>query len=70
MPGFVRPFMFQMLGSFCDSRSRDEVKAFGATKVQQLGTGELEYLRSVESIEICMAQKAAHGDEFKALLAP
>ena len=70
MPAFVRPFMFQMLESFCDSRSRDEVKAFGATKVKQLGTGELEFRRSVESIEICMAQKAAHGDEFKALLAP
>jgi phage host-nuclease inhibitor protein Gam len=62
--------MFQMLESFCDSKSRDEVKAFGATKVQQLGTGELEFRRSVESIEICMAQKAAHGGEFKALLAP
>jgi hypothetical protein len=70
MPGFVHPFMFQMLEPFCDSRSRDEVKAFGAAKVRQLGTGELEFRRSVESIEICMAQKAAHGDEFRALLAP
>ena len=69
MPGFFQPFMFQMLESFCDSRSRDEVKAFGATKVKQLGTGELEFRRSVESIEICMAQKAAHKEEFKALLA-
>lgn len=70
MPGFVQPFLFQLLQPFCDSRSRDEVKAFGATKVKQLGTGELEFRRSVESIEICMAQKAAHEQEFKALLAP
>ncbi len=70
MPGFVRPFMFQMLEPFCDSRSRDDVKAFGTTKVRQLGTGELEFQRAVESIAICTAQKAAHQDEFKALLAP
>jgi aminopeptidase N len=70
MPGFFRPFIFQMLQPFCDSESRDEVKAFGAAKVRQLGTGELEFRRSVESIEICMAQKAAHGDDFKALLIP
>lgn len=70
MPGFVRPFMFQMLEPFCDSRSRDDVKAFGTTKVRQLGTGELEFQRAVESIAICTAQKAAHQDEFKALVAP
>jgi hypothetical protein len=70
MPGFLHPFMFQMLESFCDSRSRDEVKAFGAAKVKQLGTGELEFQRAVESIDICAAQKAAHQDEFKTLLAP
>jgi len=70
MPGFLHPFIFQMLESFCDPSSRDEVNAFGATKVKQLGTGELEFQRAVESIDICMAQKAAHQDEFKMLLAP
>jgi aminopeptidase N len=70
MPGFIHPFIFQMLEPFCDSRSRDEVRAFGATKVRQLGTGELEFQRAVESIDICIAQKAAHEDEFKTLLAP
>jgi len=70
MPGFVHPFMFQLLDPFCDSRSRDEVKEFGAKKVKQLGTGELEFQRAVESIAICTAQKAAHQDEFKVLLGP
>jgi Peptidase family M1 domain/Peptidase M1 N-terminal domain/ERAP1-like C-terminal domain len=70
MPGSVQPFIFLLLEPFCDSSSRDEVKAFGATKVRQLGTGEFEFRRSVESIEICMAQKAAHAGDFKALLAP
>ena len=70
MPGFLHPFMFRMMGPFCDAGSRDEVNAFGATKVKQLGTGELEFQRAVESIDICMAQKAAHQDEFKALLTP
>jgi aminopeptidase N len=70
MPGFLQSFIFQMLEPFCDSKSRGEVDAFGAAKVRQLGTGELEFRRAVESIEICMAQKAAHQDEFKALLAP
>jgi hypothetical protein len=70
MPGSVHPFMLQLLEPFCDSRSRDEVKTFGATKVRQLGAGELEFQRAVESIAICTAQKAAHQEEFKALLAP
>jgi hypothetical protein len=70
MPSLLQPYVFQLLEPFCDSKSHDEVKAFGATKVKQLGTGELEFQRAVESIEICMAQKAAHADEFKALLAP
>jgi aminopeptidase N len=70
MPGFLHPFIFLMLEPFCDSSSRDEVNAFGAMKVKQLGTGELEYQRAVESIDICMAQKAAHQDEFKALAVP
>ena len=70
MPGFLHPFIFQMLGPFCDSSSRDEVTAFGMTKVRQLGAGELELRRAVESIEICAAQKAAHQHEFEALLAP
>jgi hypothetical protein len=70
MPGFVHPFMLQLLEPFCDSRSHDEVKAFGSSKVKQLGTGELEFQRAVESIAICTSQKAAHQNEFRALLAP
>jgi aminopeptidase N len=70
MPGFLHPFIFRMLEGFCDSTSRDEVKAFGTKKVKQLGTGELEFQRAVESIDICTAQKAAHQGEFTALLAP
>ena len=70
MPAFLQPYIFQMLEPFCDSSSRNEVSAFGATKVRQLGSGELEFRRAVESIDICIAQKAAHQDEFKTLLAP
>lgn len=70
MPSLLHPFIFQMLEPFCDSSSRNEVNAFGATMVKRLGTGELELQRAVESIDICIAQKAAHQDEFKTLLAP
>mgnify|MGYP001421911128 CR=1 FL=1 len=70
MPAIVHPFVFQMLESFCDSSTRSEVNAFGAAKVKQLGAGELEFQRALESIDICIAQKAAHQDEFRTLLAP
>ena len=69
VPAFVYPFTFQLLGVFCDTTSGDEARAFGQAKVRQLGTGELELQRAMESVAICTAQKAAHLRDFEALTA-
>ena len=67
LPGFVKPFIFQMLQSFCDPQSREQVKAFGEGKARQIGTGELEVARAVEAIDLCVALKAQHQSEFAEL---
>jgi len=45
------------------------VKEFSDLKVRELGAGELEAGRTVESIGLCTALKAAHAAEFASLAA-
>jgi hypothetical protein len=66
---FARPFLLQLGGQFCDPAAQAQVKAFGEAKVREIGGGELEVGRTVESIGLCAALKAAHAAELEALVA-
>jgi aminopeptidase N len=67
LPGFVKPYVFTFAGSACDMVTRGELAKIGADKVKQFGGGQLELDRSLESIDLCIAQKAAHAAEFREL---
>ncbi|MGE0582231.1 MAG: M1 family aminopeptidase [Steroidobacteraceae bacterium] len=66
---FAKPFLLQLGGQFCDPAAQAQVRDFGEAKVREIGAGELEVGRTVESIGLCAALKAAHGAEFEALVA-
>jgi hypothetical protein len=67
LPGFVKPYVFTFAGAACDTTTRGELAKIGAEKVKQLGGGQLELDRALESIDLCIAQKAAHAAEFREL---
>ena len=68
LPGFNQPAAFQLPGEFCDARQREEVEAFLNPRSQTLGIGALELARSLERIDLCVAQKAGHADDIRAAL--
>ena len=69
VPGFAKPFLLQLAAPFCDAAAEAQVKEFSDLKVRELGAGELEAGRTVESIGLCTALKAAHAAELDALVA-
>jgi aminopeptidase N len=68
LPGFDQPVAFTLPGEFCDARQRDEVEALLKSRSQTLGIGALELARSLERIDLCIAQKAGHADDIRATL--
>jgi aminopeptidase N len=66
---FARPFLLQLGGQSCDVAAQAEMQAFGAARVREMGSGELEVGRTVESIGLCAALRAAHAAEFGELVA-
>jgi hypothetical protein len=64
----VQTFFFEQPGEFCDAAHRANVEKTLAPKVAQLTMGDLELARSLEQIDLCIAQKAAHRAEFAAAL--
>jgi aminopeptidase N len=67
VPDFARPYLFHLPAPFCDAARQREVNAFGDRKIRELGAGQLEVDRTVESIDLCVALKGHHSSEFKAM---
>jgi aminopeptidase N len=68
LPGFARPYAFESPAGFCDSTHRAEVEKFLAPEVRKLGMGELEFARTLERIDLCVALRQAHAKDIDAAL--
>jgi alanyl aminopeptidase len=55
-------------GAFCDVESRDRYKAFFAPLVDQYSGAPRNFAQALESIDLCIAQKAAQESSVKAFL--
>jgi len=58
----------QVGGSYCDAGSRDELKAFLAPKVAQFVGAQRTLDQTIESIDLCIAIKAAQGPSVEKFL--
>ncbi len=68
LPGFAQEATFQFPDGFCDTTHRKELEAFLTPKSRELGMGELELARTLERIDLCVAQKEGHAADFRAAL--
>ena len=68
MPDYALAYVLELPGSFCDSAHRAQIAAALTPKVRELGMGELELARALESIDLCVALKQAHAGDIRAAL--
>jgi aminopeptidase N len=68
LPGFAQPVTFQYPETFCDSATRRQLEEFLTPKSREMGMGALELARSLEHIDLCVAQKSAHAADIRAAL--
>jgi hypothetical protein len=69
LPGFARTATFDPVSAFCDAPHRASVEQYLTPKVRELGTGELELARALESIDLCVALKKWHSRDIATALA-
>jgi aminopeptidase N len=69
LPGFARTATFDPVSVFCDAPHRASVEQYLTPKVRELGTGELELARALESIDLCVALKKSHSRDIATTLA-
>lgn len=67
LPGFSQPRLIEIAQGFCTPEQRADVAAFFPAWVEKLGGGKLELERTLESIDLCIARKSAHGAELASL---
>jgi aminopeptidase N len=68
LPGFAQAATFQFPDGFCDSAHRKELETFLTPKTRELGMGELELARTLERIDLCVAQREGHAADIRAAL--
>jgi aminopeptidase N len=64
----VQIFAVAATGAFCDAEHRARVEKTLKPIVAELTVGDLELARSLEQIDLCVAQKNAHRAEFASAL--
>lgn len=67
LPGFSQPRLIEIAQGFCTPEQRADVASFFPAWIAKLGGGKLELERTLESIDLCLARKAAHGAELASL---
>jgi alanyl aminopeptidase len=67
-PGIFKARYFQLLEPFCDAPNREQIASRLQDEVRKLGAGELEMQRTLEGIDLCIAQRAALGPSVSAAL--
>jgi len=68
LPGFAQPVTFEFPATFCDKQRRQDLEAFLGPKSKALGMGALELARSLERIDLCVAEKEGHAADVRAAL--
>jgi aminopeptidase N len=68
LPAYARAYTFDVTGSFCDPAQRAGVDRFLTPRMRELGEGQLELARALESIDLCVALKKAHERDIAAAL--
>ncbi len=58
----------ELLDSYCDSAHRNDIAQSLKAQVRKMGSGELEMQRTLEGIDLCIAQRAALGPSVEAAL--
>jgi alanyl aminopeptidase len=69
LPSLAQDYVFATPSSFCDAKLRESAKGFLDKGVAEKRAGTLRVARTLESIDLCMAQKAALGGQVSELLA-
>jgi len=69
LPGFAQSVLFELPSSYCDAAHRREIESLMTPAVVRTGKGSLELARTLETIDLCMAQKAVLGPRILATLA-
>lgn len=68
LPGFAQEYVYAAPTSFCDARLRASTKTFLDEAVAGKHVSTLRAARTLESIDLCMAQKAALGGQVREVL--
>ena len=68
LPGYSQSATFELPDGFCDTGHRRELDTFLTPRTRELGTGELELARTLEHIDLCVAQKEGHTADIRAAL--
>lgn len=68
LPGFAQGFVYSMPSSFCDAGLRGSASKFLEQAVADRRTNPLIAARTLESIDLCIAQKAALGGQVSEVL--
>ena len=66
LPGSSQSATFEFPDGFCDSGHRKELDTFLTPKARELGMGELELARTLEHVDLCVAQKERHATDIRA----
>jgi aminopeptidase N len=61
LPGYAKDGTFGMAEAFCDAKRRPAIEQKLTAKAKEIGSGELEVQRTLEGIDLCVAQRAALG---------
>jgi hypothetical protein len=59
---------FELLDFYCDAPHRNDIAQALKTQVRKMGSGELEMQRTLEGIDLCIAQRTALGPSVEAAL--
>lgn len=68
LPGFAQEYVYATPTYFCDAKPRASAKAFLDQAIAEKRVGSLRAARTLESIDLCMAQKAALGGQVSEVL--
>ena len=61
MPGYAKDATFGVAEYFCDAKRRPEIERMLTAKAEEIGSGALEVQRTLEGIDLCVAQRKALG---------
>jgi aminopeptidase N len=68
LPGYAKDATFGMAEAYCDAKRRPAIEQKLTAKAKEIGSGALEVQRTLEGIDLCVAQRAALGPSVAAAM--